>query len=103
MIKAVFEGIGEQVGHHLVELSAVYPGHDGCLGSRADGEVDVSLAGIILVDLVDGQQEGVHIGFLTVQLHLLLVYLANVQNLVDQSEYALCIAVDGVNGGILLL
>ena len=91
-VVAVLEGVRQQVRHHLVELCAVNPCRDVLVAGER--EVDAALAGVVLIDFVDGGDEVVHVGLAAVQVHLLLVNLAHVENLVHQREDALGVAVD---------
>ena len=104
-VEGVFEGIRQQVGDDLVELDAVYPSlhRQGlaalAVGGRHECEADIALLGIVLIERADARDEGHQVGLGTVQVHLLLVYLALVEYLVHQEQQPLRIAVDGLNVG----
>ena len=87
-VVAVLEGVGEQVGNDLVELAAVDPHGQLVETLVGEGEADVALLGVVLEHLVDALYEADEVGLFAMQLHLLLVYLADVENLVHQVEDA---------------
>ena len=60
---------------------------------------DISLAGIKLIERTDAADELYHIGFATMQLHLILVNFALIQYLVHKQQQALRIAVYHVKVG----
>ena len=96
-VAAVFECVAQQICQHLVELVAVHP----CL-ERADAvvverEVDVSLLGVIVEHLAHPLRECHEVGGLTVQVHLLLVNLTNVENLVHEVQDAVGVVLNGVD------
>ena len=61
------------------------------------GERDVVLASIILEHLIDTLGIGHKVGLLTMQLHLLLINLTHIQNLVNQVQDSLGVAVNGID------
>ena len=101
-IESILHGVGEQVGNHLVEVDAVYPYRQLAIGiveARIflERECDVALFCIETVERYDAVQEFPELGFLTVQMHLVFVYLSLVEYLVYQKQQALGVAVDGVD------
>ena len=52
---------------------------------------------VVLIEHEDAVDERHHVGLLAVQVHLVLVNLALVENLVDQQQQPLRIAVDGLD------
>ena len=101
-VGGVFKGIGEQVGQHLFEVDAVYPCfHHGTVVVKS--QVDVSLAGIVLVHRANSPNGFHQVGCLAVELQLVFVDASFVQNLVYQKEQALCVAVDGVYARLAFL
>ena len=101
-IEGILHGVGEQVGNHLVEVDAVYPYRQLAIGiveARIflERERDVALFCIETVERYDAVQEFLELGFLAVQMHLVLVYLSLVEYLVHQKQQALGVAVDGVD------
>ena len=101
-IEGILHGVGEQVGNHLVEVDAVYPYRQLAIGiveARIflERECDVALFCIETVERYDAVQEFLELGFLAVQMHLVLVYLSLVEYLVHQKQQALGVAVDGID------
>ena len=59
-------------------------------------ESDASVLGVELEHLKDSTDETDHFCRLTVQMHLLFVYLAHIENLVHQAQDALGVVFDGL-------
>ena len=95
-VEGELKGVRQQVAHHLVEVDAVYPGQY-VVALVLEGEGDVALRGIILVELADAADEVHQVGLTAVQLHLVLVNAALVQYLVDQQHQPVGVAVYGVD------
>ena len=70
-----------------------------------EAEVDVAFLGVVFKHLADTSHEGHEVGLFTVEVHLLLVNLSDVENLVDKVEDALCVMLNRVNiaAGLLLV
>ena len=96
--KAVFESVGEQVGDDFLKLRAVEPYVEFLKFFVFEVEVDAALLCVIFKHLADTLGETDDVGQLAVQLHLLLVDLADVKNLVHEVQNALGIVVDGLGG-----
>ena len=103
-VEGVLESIREEVGDNLIKLYPVDPHHDGVLsvGIRTS-ESDITLVGIILIEGVYSVDESHQIGLLAVQMHLVLVDLPLIEDLVDEQEQALGIAIDRLYILLILL
>ena len=101
-IKGILHGIGEQVGDNLVKVDAVYPNLQfAFIAAEAfvffELKGDVALLCIEAVERYDAMQEFLERSLLTVEMHLVLVYLSLIKYLVYQKQEALGIAVDGID------
>ena len=99
-IESILHGIGEDVADDFVEVDTVYPYIDGLVFGKTiacfQGDADISLLGIEVEERTDAFSEAHQVGLLTVQVHLVLIYLSFIENLVDEQEQALCIAIDSL-------
>ena len=89
-----FEGVGEDVHHHLVEVSAVNP-YGQRFGVVLVGKADLLGVGLMLEERVYFFDKRDEVGFLHVHLHHALVDFPEVHHLVDEVENSLSIALDG--------
>ena len=77
------EGIGKEVGHHLVEMNTVNPYHQvRHFGRETYGNFTLFGTELVKHHMLAHKLHKVCLG--TMQVHLLLVYLALVEYLVDQ-------------------
>ena len=95
-IVGVLEGVAQEIADDLVEVDAVYPCQH-MIFVVLEGEGDVALIGIVLVEFTDARDEVHEIRLAAVQLHLVLVYPALIKYLVDEQHKPLGITVDGVD------
>ena len=102
-IATVLEGVRQKVGDDLVELPAVDPHVELVETVVEEAEVDIALPGVVLEHLADACHKGDKVGLFTVEVHLLLVNLTDVENLVDKVKDALCVTLDGVKVAACLL
>ena len=89
----ILDGIADEIGHHLVEVFAVYP-HLQVGGLVAEGQPQLSLLGLIIVIVTDIVDEIAQRGFSVVQFHLSLLHFADGENLVGQRQQAVGVALD---------
>ena len=98
----VFEGIRQQVIYDLIKRTAVEP-HIQLVNSGLIMEINVALLSCVVIRLQDITYILYHIRLLTLQLHLLLINLTDVQNLIHQVLNALGIMLDGLQLCLCLL
>ena len=96
LIVTVFKRVGQQVGHHLVELCTINP-HWWHIVISLKRKRDATLLGRELIQLTYALQELLQIRLLTMQPHLLLVYLTDIQDLVHQVEDTLRVVVNRIH------
>ena len=98
VVVGILEGIRQQVVHQFVHGLAVEPDVQ-LIQCRNVFESNTTLFSGIFVRLQQVAHILHHIRLLTVQVHLLLVDLADIQNLVHQILHALCIMLDSLQIG----
>ena len=99
ILVSVLESIRQEVRHNLIELAAVYPSIKMLQAATIEAEVEMTLLCAILEHLTDAADKGHQFCFLTMQMHLLLVYLTDIEYLVDKIEDALRITLNGIDWG----
>ena len=103
VLGGVLERVGQEVGDNLVELATVYPDVKLLQTAVIEAEVEVTVLGAELVHLTDAADKGYQLRLLTMQMHLLLVNLTDIQNLVHKVEDTLRVTLDGVKRCLQLL
>ena len=101
-VSSVFQGVGEQVVHHLVKVVMV---DVGCQAAAVGGERELYSALLCLKVVVvnDVAYELSHVRQCVVQLHLALLYAAYAQYLVYELEHAVGVALHAAQRAVGLL
>ena len=99
--RRIFEGVGEHIHHHLIEVGTVDPHWQGiCI--VIERQLDSLCLGLRLEEGIDIFDEGNQVSLAHAHLHLSLVDLPEVHHLVDETQDALRIATDGLIDALAL-
>ena len=84
----ILEGIGYDIDKYFFEFIPVGP-HVNIIGSHFEAEIDSVLTSYILEILHNGFQRFPHIEFLDKKPHLFVLYLTEIENLIDEIQHTM--------------